>query len=182
LARVAKSLSNLVELVGFGTDDLIVAKDGVCQFSSVWRALPRRSRSKTFQSTCKIQVCRESCLYSFSGFASHGAPAPWDVTLGRMASAKKQTLIVVDVTLQRVRVAVPRGLTVAQAIRAGILLGGIEFVAREDLRVAARDQLDELGVEGRLISPRGALPERLRIAAPGPLKSSGPLFVQRFAI
>jgi hypothetical protein len=32
LARVAKSLSNLVELVGFGTDDLIVAKDGVCQF------------------------------------------------------------------------------------------------------------------------------------------------------
>jgi hypothetical protein len=89
-----------------------------------------------------------------------------------MARAKKQTLIVVeDVILERERVAFPSDLTTAQAIRAGILLGGVEFVAREDLRVASRDQLDELGVAAKRISPRGVLPAGLRIAARPGLKS-----------
>ena len=56
------------------TDDLIVANDGVCQFgphlARVWPPITFQNVRKN-----KFTVCRESCLNSFSGLASHGCAA-----------------------------------------------------------------------------------------------------------
>ncbi len=77
----------------------------------------------------------------------------------------KQKLLIKNVLLERVQVSFPGSLRVSDALRAGILLGGSEFVARDDLRELAQEQLRELGIDAKLISPRGVLPERMRIAA-----------------
>jgi hypothetical protein len=72
-----------------------------------------------------------------------------------MARTEKQSMVVEDVKLERVRVTFPTGLTVPQALRAGMLIGGAEFVASPQLRLLAEDRLGELGVEAKCIYKRG---------------------------
>jgi hypothetical protein len=70
---------------------------------------------------------------------------------------KKRALVVEDVRLERVRIAFPCGLTVQQALEAGMLISGVEVVANPDLRVLAKDRLDQYGVEWTRASRRREL-------------------------
>ena len=81
-----------------------------------------------------------------------------------MPNAKKQNVILKTVILERVRVSFPAtGLTIPQALQAGILLGGSELAARIDLRMLAREQMLECGVDFEKVSPRGSVTAGMRI-------------------
>ena len=46
---VMESITRITQLHSLPSSDLIVANDGVCQETSIWRALDSRLRSKTVQ-------------------------------------------------------------------------------------------------------------------------------------
>jgi hypothetical protein len=58
-----------------------------------------------------------------------------------------KSLLVKDVMLERVKITLHKSITVQQALEAGCLIGGAEFVASPDLRVLAQDKIDEFGIE-----------------------------------
>lgn len=69
---------------------------------------------------------------------------------------KKQSKVFRDVLGNRVRVVFPiSGLTVEDGIQLGITVGGVDLVASENLRIAARDALFDQGVDYERISPHG---------------------------
>jgi hypothetical protein len=79
----------------------------------------------------------------------------------------KKSLVVKDVKLERVRITFPRGLTVEEALEMGMIIGGSEFVESQQLRVVAKDRLDEHGIEFIHSQHRGELRPGLRTAARG---------------
>ncbi len=91
-------------------------------------------------------------------------------------------LTVTNVMLERLRLTYPSGLSVQEAIRAGVLIGGAQLILNEGLRMLALDELENLGVviDRERAKParhvvRGALPQSsLYIAARGNLTTALP--------
>jgi hypothetical protein len=66
----------------------------------------------------------------------------------------------------------PDNLTLSETIEAGLLLGGLRFVATAELQVIAGDRLREFGVDYEANPGRGARPQALQNAARGRQESA----------
>src|ERR1700677_934129 len=113
----------------------------------------------------KIQVAGDLSQNEFLAriprLRTAGVAAPWGCNIKTRTRAREMktslSLLVEDIMLERVKVTVSKSITIQQALEAGVLIGGAEFVASPELRVMAQDTLEEFGIEWTRNSHRHAL-------------------------